>query len=275
MKRPILIILSAVLCTALVSTATAKPRFAGPLADRAGELRAELAQLAEEFDLSDEQKAEIKAIVRSSLLEAAPALGQMVDNREAINAAIAAETVDQALIESVAGDQASLFTELARIRAEAFVAIGDVLTEEQQALLIELRADLRSAAADFTAGERRDGPRGASGDRLDRVAREIGLSPQQRAEIRAIIETAAPDVLALASEMAANRSELNAELTAEAVDWARVEDITFAQGTLFGELVVIRAGVVEQLRDVLSEEQLEQIQTLKDALREAIENRFG
>lgn len=38
MTRNILIILSVVLCTALASTATAKPRFAGPLADRAGEL---------------------------------------------------------------------------------------------------------------------------------------------------------------------------------------------------------------------------------------------
>jgi len=240
-------------------------------------LRERLIALAEEFGLTPAQKIQLTSILQAAVPEAAAVAADMADNRQQLADVLAAEPLDVAAVEAIADAQGAGFTELARIRAGAFVDMRSVLTEEQLGLLVEVRAAIADQAAEFAAGRESRRGRAADrraairaripGDRLAALAEEFGLTPAQRAEIRAILEAALPSVLDVAADMAANHQAIDDAIRAEPVDAAAIESLTAQQGELVGELVLVRADAVVRIRGVLNEDQLAMLSELRTALQ--------
>ena len=239
--------------------------------------RDRLIALAEEFDLTSAQTIQLTTILQAALPEAAAVVADMADNRDRLADVLAAEPLDVAAVEEIADAQGAQFTELTRIRAVVFVDVRSVLTEEQLGLLVEVRAALADQAAQFAAGHEFRGARRADrraalsgdipGDRLAALAEEFGLTPAQRAEIRAILEAAVPPVLDAAADMAANRQAIAEAIRADPVDSAAIDSLTGQQGELFAELVLVRADAVIRIRAVLTDDQMAMLEELRAAFQ--------
>lgn len=106
-----------------------------------------LAALAEEFGLTPAQRAEIRSMLEAAVPSVLDVAADMAANRQAIADAIRAEPVDTAAIDALTGQQGELFAELVLVRADAVVRIRGVLTDDQLAMLDELRAALRARLA--------------------------------------------------------------------------------------------------------------------------------
>jgi Spy/CpxP family protein refolding chaperone len=249
---------------------------------RIADARERIKALADEFDLTAQQKEEIVAVLEATLPQTRAVVEDMAANREGIRNAIEAESTDSAAIEALAAEQGDLFAELAGLRADAFVDIRAGLTEDQLGLLTEVRAVIRDEAAGFIdAAQARAANRSArraalrarfsnAGDRLSEVAEAFGLTAAQRAEVRAIVQSSVPVSLEVLADMAANREAVKDAIAAEPADREAIDSLTDAQGELFGELVLIRAENIDRIRGVLTDDQLEMIEALRGALRSRI-----
>jgi len=242
------------------------------------EARERLTELAEEFNLTDEQRDAIVQIAEAGASEAREIGSEMLANRDAMTTAITSDPVDNAAIETLANAQAESATELVLNRVDTLSQIRAVLTEDQLGMLTEIRAVAQERIAAFANAPhpRRDrrlalrALRRESRDELRELAGDYGLSADQRAEIRAILEQAVPETFATLTEMAANRRDLLAVIAAEPIDLAAAEVVALDQGALFGELVLRHADTLLQIREVLTTDQLSFIAEL----REVISQRF-
>lgn len=246
--------------------------------DRFREARDRLSELAEEFNLTDAQRDAIVAIAEAGAAEARQIGSEMLANRDALTAAITGEPVDSAAIETVAAAQAGLVTELVLNRADTLGQIRAVLTVDQLDMITEVRAALQDRFTAFVnqSHPRRDrrlalrALRREAREDLRELAADFGLSPEQRAEVRAILEQAVPETLAGLKDMAANRQDLIAAVAAEPFDAAAVDAIAVEQGALFGEFVLRHADTLIGIREVLSAEQLDFIAELRGLIQERL-----
>ena len=122
-------------CIAHAGTADASPA-RGKFAER-------LAQLG----VTDQQKADVKAILRKYQPTVGPVVRELVDARRALRNTIRAETIDEPAIRAQAAKVASLETDLAVQRAHVSHDIRAVLTPEQIEKLKEMQAN-RDARVD-------------------------------------------------------------------------------------------------------------------------------
>jgi Spy/CpxP family protein refolding chaperone len=130
---------------------------AGAMAFPRGHDRPFLAARLAELGVTDEQKAEVKAILRKHQPTAEPLLKQFVAERRTLRDLIHAETVNERAIRKQAAKVAAVGADLAVERARVAHEIRGVLTPEQIEKLKELRVDI---------DERID-------KRLDRIAKRI------------------------------------------------------------------------------------------------------
>mgnify|MGYP003149686870 FL=1 len=242
----------------------------------------EVQALADEFNLTPAQRALIGMILMTAAPDAIEIASGLADGRRAMNDALLADPVDGAAIEALAASQGRGLADLSALGIDTLIDVRRVLTEEQRLLLVELRAlledrfgalaDGMKASADRQGlsrmAMRRAGP--VSGDGMDHAGDALGLTPSQRAAIQAIVDQAAPTVLSIAADLAANRNELldlarNAPGEADAID-ALIDE----QAALFETLALVRADVVLQVRDVLTPDQLALIAHLRNALRDRL-----
>lgn len=243
-----------------------------------GEVRDRLTELAGEFNLTGEQREAIRAIAEAGASVAREIGSEMLANRDALTTAITGEPADSAAIDAIAAEQAGLATQLVMNRANTLRQIREVLTEDQLGMIAEIRAAFQAQASAFVAGDHPIRERllalrvfgGASADSLNDLAREFGLSPAQRATVRAILEQAVPETLGTLKDMAVNRRDLIAAVAAEPFDVAEVEAIAVEQGALFGQLVAHHADTLIQVRGVLTDEQLGFIAELRALVQERL-----
>lgn len=92
---------------------------------------------------TDDQKAEVRTILRSAVTELAPLHQQHVANREAIRATLAAPTVDKAAVDSLRVSELKLADQASLRIQQAVLAAADVLTPEQRKALAERIAQRR------------------------------------------------------------------------------------------------------------------------------------
>ncbi|HUJ72712.1 MAG TPA: Spy/CpxP family protein refolding chaperone [Verrucomicrobiae bacterium] len=106
-----------------------------------GRFKKQLAQLG----ATDEQKAQVKAILRRYQPTAGPLIQQVVTERRALRDTIRAETIDETAIRAQAAKVASLEANLAVQRAHVAHEIRAVLTPEQLQKLkdMQLTVDAR------------------------------------------------------------------------------------------------------------------------------------
>lgn len=111
------------------------------IAPAKGRFRKQLAQ----FGVTDEQKAQVKAILRKYQPIAGPLIQQVVTERRALRDTIRAETIDETAIRAQAAKVASVEADLAVQRAHVAHDIRAVLTPEQLQKLkdMQLTVDVR------------------------------------------------------------------------------------------------------------------------------------
>ena len=103
-----------------------------------GRFRQKLAQLG----VTDDQKAQVKAILRKYQPTAGPLIRQVVTERRALRDTIRAETIDEAAIRAQAAKVASLEADLAVQRAHVAHEIHAVLTPAQLQKLKDMQIDV-------------------------------------------------------------------------------------------------------------------------------------
>ncbi len=108
------------------------PRGGGP----AGALLPPLRRL----DLSDEQREQVRAVVAESREAARTGFQELVAAREALAEAVAAATVDEDRIRTLAADLGRIEGDVAVRRAHVRAAVWRILTPEQQQRAEEIRA---------------------------------------------------------------------------------------------------------------------------------------
>ena len=92
------------------------------------------------LDLSDEQRDQVRAVIGKSREAARTHVREMRAAREALAAAVAAETVDEDRIRNLAADLGRLAGDAAVRRAQVYAAVRQILTPEQQARAEEIEA---------------------------------------------------------------------------------------------------------------------------------------
>ena len=256
----------------------------GPDLEALAALIDDVRALADEFQLTPAQQVQVGMILMAAADDLGAQLEPIAARRAEIDDALREDPLDIDRIERLANAQGRAAAELARLEIETIIAVRDVLDASQLLLLAELRALLRDRLTEWMgqAGKasargmmsrialRRAGP--TTGDALTDASAAMGLSPDQRAAARAIIEAAVPEFLAIASDLAGNRQAL-AELARTAPGDAgaieeRIDDRIDTQAALFEALVLLRVDVTIQIRDVLTAGQQALIGHLAPVLRE-------
>ena len=102
---------------------------------------------------------------------------------------------------------------------------------------------------------------------LRHVAEELGITEAQRDEIRSILEDARDEVAPLRTALRDNRDAIKAAATPESYDPAAVATLAGVHGELTTELVLIGSRVRVDIMNVLTVEQREQLEALKQERR--------
>jgi len=114
-----------------------------------------LRMLGSELGLTDAQKDQVKTIAQAHRDEQ-KALGDRARTaREALHAAITAETVDEALIRQRSADVAAVEADLAVAQARMHAEVWQILTPEQKSKAAEFQASVQERMK-----QRPNGPRG-------------------------------------------------------------------------------------------------------------------
>jgi len=107
-----------------------------------------------------------------------------------------------------------------------------------------------------------------------RLARRIGLSAEQQASIRALVDRARPTALALRDELRSNRVELM-DTPTDGPDYdAVVQRVAESNGRLTSELIRHHAQLRAEVQALMTPEQREQAQAVKLELRSRMERRI-
>ena len=120
-----------------------------------GGLLGVLGPMARQLDLSDAQKERFKSI-KASHRDDIKALGdRAMAARQALQAAVTAETFDETTIRSRSTEVAAVEADMAVARARIRAEVLQVLTPEQQAQLKQMEAQMQQRAAGWRQGKSR------------------------------------------------------------------------------------------------------------------------
>jgi len=103
---------------------------------------------------------------------------------------------------------------------------------------------------------------------LERMAERLDLSEQQRADIKAIMETGKTAFKPTIDAMQANRELLEELINSNTPDQNRIQSLAETQGDLLTESLLHRASMQQQVNTILSEEQRIKMQAYKDVHRD-------
>jgi len=104
-----------------------------------------LQRIAERLNLTDDQKTQIKTILRSEKGTLKPLLGQLHSARENLRAAIQAGDANETTVRAASARVAAVEADLAVERMKIYGKIAPVLTEEQRQQL----GEVQQSADDF------------------------------------------------------------------------------------------------------------------------------
>lgn len=108
-----------------------------------------LLQLRSELDLSDEQRTEIREIVKSHKSEIAAAMKPVVEKRRALREATLAETPNEQAIRTAAADLGKALGDVAVVGAKIKAEVREVLTPEQREKIKSHRTEADAAVDQF------------------------------------------------------------------------------------------------------------------------------
>ncbi|MGH7993188.1 MAG: Spy/CpxP family protein refolding chaperone [Limisphaerales bacterium] len=96
-------------------------------------------RIAQRLNLTDDQKAQIKTILRSEKDTLKPLLGQLHSARENLRAAIRAGDANETTVRAAAAGVAAVEADLAVERMKIYGKIAPILTDEQRRQISELQ----------------------------------------------------------------------------------------------------------------------------------------
>ncbi len=109
---------------------------------------------------------------------------------------------------------------------------------------------------------------------LDRASVYLGLSDEQEARIKAILEAEKPKVQPLVAELAANRKALQQATDNGTFDEAQVKALADKQGDTLAALIVEKERVKTQIYAVLTPEQRAKAEQFRARIEERVKQHF-
>jgi len=102
--------------------------------------------------------------------------------------------------------------------------------------------------------------------RIDRMAKRLDLTPQQRDQVRAIVDKSRPALRVLRDKMHDNRKATRALMQQDNAREADIRKLANERGKLVSEMIVLRTRMQQDIRGVLTAEQ-------RDKLKQHYEHR--
>jgi len=128
-------------------------------------------------------------------------------------------------------------------------------------------AELRGRLANTPLGKHVTGTIG----RLLVLRSELDVTQEQRTRIRATLLEYRPDIVEVAQGAVQKWRALDESVRAEEVDEKAIRAAAAELGTAIGDAAIVRAKIVGELRDVLSDEQIEAIQAFRGEQQESVD----
>jgi Spy/CpxP family protein refolding chaperone len=212
-----------------------------------------LSDLLGRLDLTDEQGQQVRAILSEHKEELLAIAAAEHAGRAALRQAIHRPAVDVGAVTAAAGVIARADVQLSLERAQIFAAVYAVLTDAQRAELAAFAAEVKTTITERLAeyaGAGLDPAQlaGRAGDRL-------GLTPEQREQIAAIVQAHRSELGAIVAAEVAVRIALNAAIHQPVVNDFAVRRASLAVAGVDLQLDLKRAELFSELWAVLTPEQ--------------------
>jgi Spy/CpxP family protein refolding chaperone len=188
------------------------------------------------LDLSDEQRAQIQQAQRDFQTKTAALEQQLQFAQEDLQAEITNETTDQAKVDGLLQQLATIKGQLAEAQTEHLLAVRGVLTPEQIAQLDTVQI---------------------------RIPKQANLSAEQQTKLAAILKASAATLKGLRQELQDLREQAREMVTAPELDAAQLKAL---QGQITEKETALEKARVDQLlqiKTVLTPEQFKQLNNRK------------
>lgn len=119
-----------------------------------------------------------------------------------------------------------------------------------------------AAAHGGSGGGRGGGKLFASSFQIAYIARHLDMTEEQKAQLRAVLDTARPEADRLADAMVSNRHAMKAFRESETFSEAEIRAIADQQGKLVADMMVLHAQVHSQISKILTPEQLDRFEKM-------------
>ena len=236
---------------------------AGQRAGRALEPVRLITNFVDRLNLTPEQRAQIRVVLEAHQADLTSLVEREAASRTVLFQAIHQPDVNEQAVRLASRAVAAVDADLAVERAQVYSEISPILTEAQKAEIAAFTERVRSLVQSDL--ERSVGPRAG--------LNKLNLSDEQRAAIRAIIESHAAALDTLVSQELDSRSALIAAIRQPQVDEASVREASAAVAAIDVELAVERAEIVAEIEDTLTPEQRAKLASVQERLRQALEDR--
>jgi len=222
-----------------------------------------IASFVERLDLTAGQRAQIRAVLQDHQDELASLAQREAATRLVLFQAIHQPDVNEPSVRLAHRAVAAADSDLAVERAAICAEIAPILSDGQKAEVAAFTERVRALVR--TELDRNLGPRAGLG--------KLNLSEEQRAEIRAILDSHAAALETLTAAELDTRSALVAAIRTSPVDEAAIREASAAVADVDVELAVERARIFAEIEDTLTPEQREKLAKVQERLRQALEDR--
>ncbi len=216
------------------------------------------------LDLTDSQRAEIKAILRSHSRTLIPILQQEAQAREALFAAIHHVPMENTALERGARAAAAADNLLALERARIFSEIYPVLSEEQRgvvaAFLEKIRGIILERASDIRG---RIEAAIMTGQPLPALG-NLGLTEAQKQALKEIYTRHEPEIEDILAREKSARTDLVAAIRRPVANLAAVSAASASVATVDRDLAFLRAQIWNEAALVFTPAQHEKISATRD-----------
>jgi periplasmic protein CpxP/Spy len=125
------------------------------------------------------------------------------------------------------------------------------------------------------AGEGRDGGWKGHGQQGDRLAKALDLSKEQTGQVKAIFRKHRDEAAPLRKEMMSGRRALRNLIQSDKPDEAAIREQVKKNASMDGDLAVRRAKMFQEVRSVLTPEQIQKFQALQEKRDRRIDGRMN
>jgi Spy/CpxP family protein refolding chaperone len=107
------------------------------------------------------------------------------------------------------------------------------------------------------------GPMMGSEERLMKMADRLDLNEEQRASVKQIFAANKSTFEGYGAQLKLGREAMRNAIDSDTYDQAVVRDLAKSQGAVLGDMMALRADVMHQVRQVLTAEQVKQMEDMR------------